>query len=110
MTEFQGNQAAFDRFPNAVFKGSQHARTRPPGYVKSGDQVAMTDGTVATPLGPADDGKEANTLLAQPGPFLARCKSNVSLSPLPGTVVFGPVEVGTAHPVSQDQFVRIADL
>ena len=64
---------------------------------------------ISAALGPADDRKNLQTLLAQPGALLARGEIDVGLGPSPRPVIFGAIEAGRAEPVLQRKLAGVAD-
>ena len=80
-----------------------------PRDVEAGDGVALSICEPAAALGPADVGKEANPLLVQPRPLLARGPIDVRLCPAARPLVLGPVESGRAEPVLPGELARVLD-
>jgi hypothetical protein len=69
----------------------------------------VAGGLVAAALGPADDRHDAVPHLLQPGPLLSGGELDVGARPLPGQLVFRPVEPGGARPVLPGKVDRVPD-
>src|SRR2546427_1395065 len=98
MPELDGDEAIGRRLANAPLKGRHDGRARPPRYVEARHGIPRAARYGATSLRPADDREEVHTLRAQPRPILAGGEGNVSLGPLAGPGVFGPIETGRDPP------------
>ena len=71
------------RLPDTPLKGRDYTRTGAPCHVEPRNTISGTGGPQPASLRPADDRKEANTLLPEPGALFARSKGHVCLGPSP---------------------------
>src|SRR5207237_7260584 len=91
-------------------KGLDDAGSRPPGHVKARHRVAMLGREVASALGPADDGKEAQALFVEPRPLLSRSPGHVRFGPTLWPMIFVAIEACGAHPVLERELVGVVHL
>ena len=109
VTEFEADQPAFLGLAHALHERFEHAGAGAPGDVEARHRIAVADGIAAAALGPADDGKEFQAALHQPGAFLAGGKADIGLGPFARPEILRPIESGGAQPVLERQIMRIAD-
>ena len=64
---------------------------------------------MAAALGPADDRKETESTLVQPGALLAGGEGDVGLRPLPRPEILVAVERRGSHPVVERERMRVVD-
>src|ERR1700733_3174827 len=109
MTKSEGHKTGLLAFPRALHKRREHARSGAPRQMKARHRIAMAARVAAAALGPTDDGKEADTTLAQPRAFLAGGEVDISLRPWPRPKILLAIECGRPEPVRKRQRPRIAN-
>ena len=88
----------------------QHdAGPRAPGDMKARHGIAVPDRVVAAALRPADDGKEFEPALDEPGSFLARREVDVGLRPFARPMILRAIESRCPHPVGEREGVTVTD-
>ena len=97
------------RLAHAAHERLDHARAGAPGDMKARHRIAVAGRQISAALGPADDRKNLQALLAQPGALLAGREIHIGLGPAARPVILLAVEAGRAEPVLQRKIARVAD-
>ncbi len=109
VAELQLHQAAGRSGADPALERLDQAGAGAPGDVEAGYGVAVAEGVVAAPFGPADHREEADPPGVQPGPFLAGREVDVRLGPAARPGVLLAVEAGGAEPVLEGEGVAVLD-